>query len=137
MSSVNPYVIGIVGSIIVCSVIYNEFQKRSEPNIFYRKNLAGNYNAKTIPPFGIFIKESERGNTALLEHEKVHWKQYREKGLVKFYYQYIKELKTYGYDQMPMEKEARANETEYCKNNYTQCVREGKAKTIHNPKFRT
>ena len=46
-------------------------------------------------------------------------------------------MKQYGYDKMPMEKEARKNETEYCKENYTGCVRTGQAQTVFNPNFRT
>lgn len=131
-------VIAIVGSIAGIAIVYNSFQKRREdPPIFYRKKLKGNYNARTIPPFGIFIKESEKDNKALLEHELVHWKQYQEKGFIGFYNQYSNEMKEYGYDGMPMEKEARKNETEYCKDNYTECVRNGTSKTIHNPEFRT
>ena len=117
---------------------YNFYQrKRKDAPIFYKKSLAKNYNARTIPPFGIYIKESEKDNESLLEHELVHWNQYKKMGLINFYMQYVKELKQYGYDKMPMEKEARENEDEYAKENYTQAVRQGYANTVFNPKFRT
>ena len=45
-------------------------------------------------------------------------------------------MKQFGYDKMPMEMEARANESDYCKENYTECVRNGKSNTVNNPNFR-
>lgn len=127
----------VLGGIAVALAIYNHVQKRlPTAPVYYRKRLSGNYNARTIPPFGIFIKESEKYNDALIRHERVHWKQYQESGLIGFYRQYVKELKEHGYDQMPMEKEARADEHPWCLDDYTECVRRGMAKTIYNPNFR-
>lgn len=127
-----------IGIFAGLAIIYNAYQRRRKDTpIFIRKNLAKNFNARTIPPFGIYVKESEKDNKALIEHEKIHWKQYQERGLINFYSQYAKEIKQYGYDKMPMEKEARKNETEYCKENYTECVRTGQSQTVFNPKFRT
>ena len=118
-------------------VTYNYVQRnRKKPPVFYRKKLAKNYNARTIPPFGIFIKEDEKNNKELLEHELTHWKQYEEKGFIDYYVDYTKQMKQFGYDKMPMEIEARKNESDYCKNNYTECVRNGTAKTVYNPNFR-
>lgn len=116
--------------------IYNYLQKQKAAPVFFKKKLKANYNARTIPPFGIFISDENRDNKALIEHEQVHWQQYRDKGLLRFYYDYFTQLKKYGYDNMPMEKVARTNETEYCQNNYTACVRNGTAKTVSNPSFR-
>ncbi|WP_051364337.1 hypothetical protein [Flavobacterium limnosediminis] len=116
--------------------LYNESQKKKRPPVYYRKNLTGGYNAKTIPPFGIYILESQKENKALLEHELIHWKQYQEKGLFKFYFDYYNQYNSYGYDNMPMEIEARANEDDFCRTNYTHCVRNGLAKTIFEPNFR-
>lgn len=116
--------------------IYNAKQrKNNSPNVYYKKKMFGNYNGRAIPPFGIYIHESQRGNKNLLEHELVHWQQYQRLGLFKFYSQFKKELKEFGYDKAPLEIEARFNETDYCKTNYTECVRTGQAKTVHNPKF--
>lgn len=126
-----------VSVITTAFIIYNAIQRnRKSIPVFYRKNLHKNYNARTIPPFGIFIKESEKDNSALLEHEKVHWEQYRTNGLLPFYSRYISEMKKHGYDKMPMEKEARKNESEHCRENYSECVRNGFASTVHNPQFR-
>ena len=128
----------IICIIILVIVFYNYYQRnRSDVPVFYKKKLIRNYNARTVPPFGIFIKDSEKGNKDLLNHELVHWEQYRELGLLKYYGGYLTQMGKYGYDKMPMEIEARGNESEYCKKNYTECVRSGVAKTIHNPKFRS
>lgn len=127
---------GAIG--LIAFLLYNTKQKnRNNAPVFYKKDFVKNYNARTIPPVGIFIKESEKENKALLEHEKVHWKQYQKRGLIKFYTDYYSQLKKYGYDKMPMETEARYNESEYCKKNYTECVRNDKANTVFNPNFRT
>lgn len=98
--------------------------------------MAGNYSARTIPPFGIYIKESEKDNQALIDHELIHWKQYQDGGLLNYYLTYASQMKQYGYDKMPMEQEARTNESDYCKENYTECVKDGQAKTVYNPNFR-
>ena len=116
--------------------LYNEIQKSKKPNVYYKKTLAKNYNAQTIPPFGIYILESEKNNINLLEHELIHWKQYQQKGLLNFYLDYYTQFKSVGYDSMPMEIEARFCENDYCKNNYTECVRNGMANTIFQPNFR-
>ena len=132
------HILTAVGIFTGLAIIYNAYQRRRKDiPIFTRKSLVKDYNARTIPPFGIYVKESEKDNQALIEHEKVHWKQYQKKGLINFYSQYANELKQYGYDKMPMEKDARKNETEYCKENYTECVRKGTAKTVYNPNFRS
>lgn len=127
-----------LGVIAGTVAIYNEVQKRRDvPPVYIRKSLNGNYNAQTIPPFGIFVREDQMHNDALLAHELVHWRQYQQRGLIRFCFDYAKELETYGYDKMPMEQEARFMETQYCKDNYTECVRNGTAKTVYNPNFRT
>jgi len=129
--------LGILGSGIVGFGIYTLIQRsRKDPPIYVRKKLAKNYNARTIPPFGIYIKESQKDNQALIDHEKVHWRQFRRRGLSGFYIPYFIQLKKYGYDGMPMEKEARANESDYCKENYTHCVRTGLSRTVFDPNFR-
>ena len=130
------YSLAIAGTILIGLVIYNAAQRRRIlPPVFVRKTLAKNYNARTIPPFGIFIAESQKDNKALLDHELVHWNQYQKMGLLNFYAQYLSEKKKHGYDNMPMEIEARRNESEHCKTNYTECVRNGTSKTVHNPNF--
>lgn len=123
----------MVGGFIIFNIIQRA--RKSIP-VFFKKSLFKKYNARTIPPFGIYIKESEKDNKELVDHEKVHWKQYQKNGLINYYKNYLKQLKKYGYDKMPMEQAARKNETEYCKQNYTKCVRTGESKTVYNPVFR-
>lgn len=131
-------VIYISGIIIGSGALINSIQKKNDkPPVYYLKSLDNNYNARTIPPFGIFILESEKNNKALLDHELIHWKQYQRMGLVEYYSEYSRQMKQFGYDKMPMEVEARSNESDYVKYNYTEAVRNGTAKTIYNPKFRT
>ena len=125
---------GILG--MAAFMIYNAWKKNKNPSIYITNKLPKNFNATTIPPFGIYINESEKDNQALIKHELIHWKQYQEKGLLHYYLDYFRQLKKFGYDKMPMEEDARKNENGFCKENYTECVRDGTAKTVHNPDFR-
>lgn len=127
----------IGGSVLLVFAVYCKIQRKNDsPKIFYRKRLFGEMNARMIPPFGIVIKESEKNNSALIEHEMVHWGQFQKEGLIPFLFNYAKENKKFGYDQNKYEIQARTVENKYCKQNYTQCVRNGMAKTVYNPKFR-
>lgn len=104
--------------------------------VYYVDSIAANFNARTIPPFGIFIKKSQKNNTALLNHELIHWNQFKNLGLLGFYTTYITEHIKNGYDLNRLEIEARKNESNYCRNNFTACVRSGESKTVYNPNFR-
>ena len=77
------------------------------------------FRAVTLPPFGIFIKEQYKGNTKIIEHDYIHWQQYKKMGLFKYYLRWIWEQIYYGYDKSPMEIEARFNEDEKTKYNYS------------------
>ena len=127
----------LTGISIALVIIYNAYQRRrKDVPVFIRKRLINNYNARTIPPFGVFITESQKDNKDLHKHEKTHWIQYQKKGLLNYYADYATELNKYGYDKMPMEQEARLGESDYCKENYTDCVRNGSSNTVFNPIFR-
>lgn len=126
------YIIGILVFIAYCI----KQRQNNNPKIFLRKKLINNYNGYIVPPFGIFIKESEKDNQALIEHELMHWRQFQREGLIPFLVNYSKGAFKGGYDKNPYEIEARTNETEYCKQNYTECVRNGTAQTVYNPNFR-
>ena len=127
----------IGGSVLLVFAIYCKMQRKNDsPKIFYPKKPLGGYNGYIVPPFGVVIKESEKENAALLEHEMVHWRQFQNEGLLRFGYNYLKEAKKVGYDGNKYEKEARTVENDYCKNNYTECVRSGWSKTVYNPEFR-
>ena len=125
---------GIFG--LVALIIKNQIAKSNPPKIFYRKKLTGNYNARTIPPFGIYILESEKDNELLIKHELVHWEQYQKLGLFRYYIEYVNQLTQFGYDEMPMQLEARYLEDEAVRTNYTEAVRNGDAVTIYDPDFR-
>lgn len=77
--------------------------KQQDPKIKYVKRLPKPRSGITIPPFGVYIKEDMKGK--IEEHELCHWKQYQERGLSKFYYDYFRNLAKYGYEENPMEKE--------------------------------
>ena len=116
---------------------YSILQRRNNnPPVFYVKNLPNGLNGAMIPPVGIFIKKDQKENDELLAHEKIHWQQFRREGLFPFAFNYWNANRKYGYDGNPYEIEARANESEFCRNNYTYCVRNGLAKTVNNPDFR-
>lgn len=82
--------------------------------VFYLPfDIPGTQMAATIPPFGIFIekkyKDESDGPGSILSHERVHWnKQYKEMGLVKFYYCYVSEYIKHGRIQNWMEEEVRS-----------------------------
>lgn len=113
-------------------------QFNSKPRIFTRKMLNNNYNAVTIPPFGVFITEDQKDNLQLIQHELVHWEQYRKTGAIIFFLRYFLQKSLYGYDKMPLEIEARkeVGESNFCLENYTECVRNCDSKTVCNPEFR-
>lgn len=123
--------------LLIAFLIYSERQRVKCPGIYFRKKILLGYNARAIAPFGIYIKESEKTNQALLEHELIHWRQFQDLGLVRFYAKYFYQLARFGYDRAPMEIQARANESEYCKLNYTECARSGQSLTVKNSSFRS
>lgn len=102
--------------------------------VYYVNKLPFNYNGLATP-FGIFITKKNKGNKILLEHELIHYKQQQKGGLF-FYLNYLKEQIVNGYDKNKYEIEARIKETNYCKTNYTECMRTGQSKTAYNPNFR-
>ncbi len=128
---------GAVALGLIVLIAKNQKALKSKPDLFIRKSLPRNMHAMTIPPIGIFIRADHATNTLLLEHELIHWKQYQQLGLVGYYATYASQYLRDGYDKMAMELEARANESAFCKANYTSCVRDGSARTVRNKKFRT
>lgn len=81
-----------------------------QPKIYYVNWLIPPFRAMTIPPFGIFIKKQFKGNHQILQHDLIHWKQYKRMGFFMYYFRYFFQLITIGYDTMPMEMEARQHE---------------------------
>lgn len=111
-------------------------RKKDNPPVFYPKWLPFGFNGFIVPPFGVFIREDYKNSEELELHELVHWKQYQREGLFWFLVNYTKETTKSGYDGNKYEVEARYRESDFCKSNYTYCVRNGEAKTVHNPDFR-
>lgn len=64
------------------------------------------YGAITLPPFGIFILAERFNEEELRKHESIHWEQYQEMGLIKFYLLYLWYNIRYGYSNNSMEIEA-------------------------------
>lgn len=117
-------------------LVYSYYKrKKSKVNVYYLDNLPLNYNGLIVPPIGIFINKSKRDSEELLNHELIHWEQYKTEGL-KMIPKYIVESIRNGYDRNKYEIKAREGESEFCKTNYTHCVRNGLAKTSHNKNFR-
>lgn len=128
----------IAAIFIAAFVFYSIKQRKNDnPKIIYLENLPGNYNGFSLAPFAIFIRKDQEKNKDLLKHELIHWKQFQREGLISFLTNYTIEAINKGYDANGYEIEARreSGESEYCQLNYTECVRNGKAKTF-NPNFR-
>ncbi len=89
------------------------------PRIYYVNWLLPPFRGMTIPPFGIFILKKHKGNQTILNHDFVHWEQYKKLGLILFYLRYFLQLLVFGYNKMPMEIEARYEESLYRKKHYT------------------
>ena len=89
-----------------------------KPKIYYVKWVVPPFRGMTIPPFGIFIKKEFKGNSQILEHDLIHWNQYKRMGLIMYYLRYFVQLIFIGYDTMPMEMEARQNDDKETKYNY-------------------
>lgn len=116
--------------------IYSMKRRKEKPDLIVRDSLPFGFNAMTVPPVGVFVARCQLNNKELLSHELVHWEQYSRMGLIPFYLGYVIQLAKFGYDKSPMEREARRNENKYCRENYTEAVRSGAAKTVFNPGFR-
>ena len=129
-------VVLVIVSVLALDYIIAKLQ--STPKITIKENLPFNYNAQTIPPFGIRIQEEDKENEILRKHELVHWKQYRKTGAIIFHLKYGLQRIIYGYEKMPMEIEARilSGEKQECITDYTNCVRDGRANTITDANFR-
>ena len=63
-----------------------------------------------LPPAAIYILPHRLDDARLRRHEMEHWRQYRERGVVRFYVGYLYQVARYGYWDAPMERQARAAE---------------------------
>jgi len=71
-----------------------------------------------------------KGNKKIVEHDKIHWQQYKRMGFLWYYFRWVFEMIWFGYDKSPMEIEARANEDEYTKQNYSKVYHKKTKKII-------
>lgn len=69
------------------------------------------FGAVTLPPFGIYALSERVNEERLAKHEAMHWQQYQRYGVIGFYARYFYYMLRYGYQNNPMEIEARAAET--------------------------
>lgn len=118
--------------------LYSMKRRKDKPSLFIKDWLPFGFNAMTVAPLGIFVTKDQANNQNLLTHELAHWKQFQDMGLVRFYVCGACQLAANGYDGSPMEQQARkaAGEDDFVTANYTECVRMGIARTVHNPDFR-
>jgi hypothetical protein len=71
------------------------------------------FAAITLPPVGIFIRPEwwythrYTAHARLLRHELAHWDQYRQRGAIRYYWDYLTLAARHGYKDHPMEIEAR------------------------------
>lgn len=68
------------------------------------------YDGITLPPWGVFIRAECLADERLCRHEMAHWAQYQRMGAVKFYAAYLWLMMLHGYQNHPMEIEARSAE---------------------------
>lgn len=115
-----------------------KIQDKTYPTVHYWKNTFG-FNGFVIPLFGIVINKihiNDPNLANLIDHEYVHWKQFKRYGILPMLILYIYYCIRVGYDKNPLEIEARHNEDEFVKQNYTYAVRNGLASTPYNKNFR-
>jgi hypothetical protein len=67
------------------------------------------WRAWTLPPFGILLVE-DQVSPELIAHELEHWRQWEERGTFAYAVDYGAQVLRYGYEQAPMEVQARAAE---------------------------
>lgn len=83
---------------------------RAAPTIVrWYLDLVG-YDGVTLPPWGIFIRAECLADERLCRHELAHWAQWQRMGTLRFFATYLWLLARHGYQNHPMEIEARAAE---------------------------
>ena len=70
------------------------------------------YAGICLPPVGIYILAEHRYSDRLVRHEQAHWRQWQRMGTIRFYASYLWGLVRYGYQNHPLELEARAAENQ-------------------------
>lgn len=88
--------------------------------VYYVNTIFLPFRGICLAPFCILIRKKYKGNFGLLRHEVIHWKQAERMYYILFYIRYLIQLLLFGYDNMPMELEARQGESVYGMWNYKQ-----------------
>ena len=81
----------VVLTVAVVAYLYNAYKIKRPPPFFIVEKLFRGHNAMTVPPFGIWITRDAVTNKDLIQHELVHWHQYQQRGLIRFYMDYFTE----------------------------------------------
>ena len=68
------------------------------------------FHGVALAPWGIYILPAAMHSQRLTRHEQAHWRQWQRMGTVKYYATYLWQIVRYGYENAPMEVEARAAE---------------------------
>ena len=70
------------------------------------------YAGICLPPVGIYILAEHLHSQRLIRHEQAHWRQWQRMGTIRFYAAYLWGLVRHGYQNHPLELEARAAENQ-------------------------
>ena len=70
------------------------------------------YAGICLPPVAIYILAEHLHSQRLIRHEQAHWRQWQRLGTIRFYAAYLWGLVRYGYQNHPLELEARAAENQ-------------------------
>ena len=68
------------------------------------------FHGVALAPWGIYIRLAAMHSQRLIRHEQAHWRQWLRMGTVRYYATYLWQIVRYGYENAPMEVEARAAE---------------------------
>ena len=68
------------------------------------------FHGVALAPWGIYILPAAMHSQRLIRHEQAHWRQWLRMGTVRYYATYLWQIVRYGYENAPMEIEARAAE---------------------------
>ena len=65
------------------------------------------FHGVALAPWGIYILPAAMHSQRLIRHEQAHWRQWLRMGTVRYYATYLWQVVRYGYQNAPMELEAR------------------------------
>ena len=68
------------------------------------------FSGISLAPLGVFIRPDRLNDKRLIQHERIHWQQQKEMGILPFYLWYLAEGLWKGYPNISFEREAYENE---------------------------